>query len=103
MLTIVYMPFYVCFQCYCEVFSNLRYFVLFAGHFQARSQKYAMGGCFGGFGGKVPRRFRHRGLGSEPQRSKIFVFFAKHNLNLDLFLCKLMLLKRGINFSSAKT
>ena len=67
---------------------------------QVRSQKSAMGGCFGGLGaeppaaggqwgsgdeapsrwrfrGKAPCRRRHRVYGAEPQRSKILHFFAK--------------------------
>ena len=39
---------------------------------QARSQKFAMGGCFGG-------------LGASLQRSKILHFFWKMNLILELF------------------
>ena len=59
------------------------------GYNQARSQKFAMGGLFGGsggeapaaggwgFGGKAPSRRRHGGRGRSPQRSKILHFFAK--------------------------
>ena len=56
---------------------------------QARSQKFAMGGCFGGlgalspaaggwgFGGSAPSHRRHGGLGAEPPGLKILHFFAK--------------------------
>ena len=54
---------------------------------QARSQKFAMGGYFGGqgakrargweSGGKAPSRRRHGVWGRSPQRSKILHFFAK--------------------------
>ena len=67
---------------------------------QARSQKFAMGGCLGGrgsqsleangglgakplaagdwgSGGKTPRRRRHGCLGAEPPALQIFHFFAK--------------------------
>ena len=39
---------------------------------QARSQKFAMGGCFGG-------------LGAEPPALEKFAFFCKMNLILELF------------------
>ena len=41
--------------------------------------------------------------GRSPQRSKILSVFGKNNLILSLFWLKLMLLKRGIEISSAKT
>ena len=71
----------------------------------ARSQKFAMWGCFGGlgaeppaagghvgedpsrwgFGGKALSRRRHGGLGAEPPALKTFAFFCKNNLILGLF------------------
>ena len=51
---------------------------------QVRSQKFAMGGLFGGsgggapsrrIGGKTPSRRRHGGVGAEPQALENFAFF----------------------------
>ena len=56
---------------------------------EARSQKFAMGGCFGGgwgFGSKVPSRRRHEGLGAEPPALENF--FAKKTLILGAILIK---------------
>ena len=64
---------------------------------QARSQKFAMGGCFGGLGrgpqspeanevrGQSPQLLEAWGLGAEPPALKIFAFFCKMNLILELF------------------
>ena len=77
---------------------------------QAHSQKFVMGGCFGGlraeppaaggqwglgakppaaggggFGGKAPSRRRHGGLEAEPQALEKFAFFCKNNFILRLF------------------
>ena len=65
---------------------------------QARSQKFAMGGCFGGLGaehpaaggqwgsgGEDPSCWRHGGLGAEPPALKNFAFFYKNNLILEVF------------------
>ena len=52
----------------------------------------------GGAGGKDPIRQRQ-----SSQRWKIVYVFGKNNLSLGLFWSKLMLLKRGIEISSAKT
>ena len=77
---------------------------------QARSQKFVMGGLFGGlgaeppaaggqwglgasppaaggwgFGGKAPSRRRHGGLGAEPPALEKFAFFCKSNSILGLF------------------
>ena len=66
-------------------------------HTQARSQKFAVGGCLGGlgtklpaaggwrFGGSVSSRRRHGGLMAEPPALKKFAFFCKTNLILELF------------------
>ena len=64
---------------------------------QARSQKFTMGGCFGGLGveppaagdqmgsgGETPSRRRHRGLGAKPLALNNFEFFCKNNLILGL-------------------
>ena len=65
--------------------------------FQARSQKFAMGGCFGGleakppaaggwgFGAKPPAAGGTGVWGQSLQRSKILHFFCKNNLILGLF------------------
>ena len=80
------------------------------GRTQARSQKFAKGGCLGGlraeppaaggqwglgakppaarswgFGGKTPSRRRHAGLGAEPPAFENFAFFCKNNFILGLF------------------
>ena len=71
---------------------------------QARSQKFAMEGLFGGsggyapsrrrpmgvwgFGGKAPSRWRHGGLGAEPPALENFAFFCKNNFILGLFWLK---------------
>ena len=65
---------------------------------QARSQKFAMGGCFWGLGAGAPSRWRPMGLGGKApsprrlgvwgrslQRSKFLHFFGKMNLILELF------------------
>ena len=65
---------------------------------QARSQKFTMGGCFGGLeaelpaaggqmgsGGETLRCRRHGGLGAEPLALNNFGFFCKNNLILGLF------------------
>ena len=65
---------------------------------QARSQKFAMGGCFGnlgveppaaggqwGYGGKAPSRRKQGGLGAEPPALEKFAFFCKNNIILELF------------------
>ena len=44
---------------------------------QARSQKFAMGGCFGGLGAKPPAAGGTGAWERSPQRSKILRFFAK--------------------------
>ena len=82
-----------------------------SGYWQARSQKFAMGGLFGGvwgrslqppeangglgakppaaggwgFGGKAPSRQRHGGVGAEPPALENFAFFCKNNFILELF------------------
>ena len=64
---------------------------------QARSQDFAMGGCFEGlgakppaagdwgFGGEAPSRRRHGGLGAEPPTLENFAFFSKSNFILGHF------------------
>ena len=65
---------------------------------QGRSQKFTMGGCFGGLGaeppaaggqmgsgGETPSRWRHGGLGAQPLALNNFGFFCKNNLILGLF------------------
>ena len=42
-------------------------------------------GGYWGSGGKAPSRWRHGGLGAEPQRLKILRFFFKNNLILGLY------------------
>ena len=75
--------------------------VVSGGLGQARSQKFAMGGCFGGLGaeplvvgsqresgGEDPslRRLREaRGVGAEPPAFESFEFFGKNNFILGLF------------------
>ena len=69
---------------------------------QARSQKFAMGGLFGGsggwapsrrrpmgvweFGGKAPSRRRHGGLGAEPPALENFAFFLQIKLHFRAIL-----------------
>ena len=65
--------------------------------FQARSQKFAMGGLFWGSGGaalaaggwgfwgKAPSHRRHGGVGAEPPALENFAFFCKNNKILGLF------------------
>ena len=92
----------------CRTF--LRNGLIYCRRSQARSQEFAMGGCFGdlgadspaaggewdlgaklpaaggwGSGGKAPSRRRHRGLGAEPPALGNFAFFCKNNLILKLF------------------
>ena len=55
---------------------------------QARSQKFAMGGCFGG-------------LRAEPPALKNFAFFCKNNFILGYFDKKMMLLKHGLEIGRA--
>ena len=71
--------------------------VVFSREVQARSQKFAMGGWFGGlgakppadggweFGDKAPSGRRHGGLGAETPARENFAFFCKNNFILELF------------------
>ena len=58
---------------------------------QARSQKFAMGGLFGGLGAESPAdggRWGTGGLGAEPPALENFAFFCKNNFILGLFWLK---------------
>ena len=52
---------------------------------QARSQKFAMGGCLGGLGAEPPAAESTGVWGRSPQRSKILHFFRENNFILGLF------------------
>ena len=51
---------------------------------QARSQKFAMGGCVGVWG-RSPQPLEARGLGAERPALENFAFFCKNNFILGLF------------------
>ena len=52
---------------------------------QARSQKFAMGGCFGGLEAEPPVAGGTGVWGAEPPALENFAFFCKNNLTLELF------------------
>ena len=57
-----------------------------------------------GYGGRAtPAAGSHWGLGVKPQHLKIFQFFCNTNLILGLVWLRLLLLKRGVEISTAKT
>ena len=67
---------------------------------QARSQKFAIGGCVGG-GMEHPAAGGTGVWGRSPQRSKNLHFFAKITSFLGYFYYKIMLLKRSLEIGSA--